>query len=562
MQKFSELPYERPSPGEAAKITRESVKMLKNAETPAAAQEAYRKLSDAISGPYTAQTIAHIRRTLNIKDEFYTAELKSCGMTLARVMKRVAGATNKFIASPYRKDLEQRFGPQTFRYRTAMLKANSLKVIRETMKESSLVAKYSALAASCSAEFRGEKCGYYDLIKHMLSADRDERRNAYHILAGFYEGKAAELDALYDEMLAVRIKKAKKLGYDNYIDYAYASKMRFDYTPADVAGFRGQVLKHIVPIYNEFTDAQRALLGTETFTYYDAPVYYPEGNPAPIGDTAQIIAAAGRMFGEMSPETGEFFRFMTEYELMDLDARPDKQLGGYALFLPEYKAPFVFANFNGSGDDILAITHEGGHAFQTYYSSRRQELTDYIASTSEINELHAMAMELLTYPWMELFFGDGADKYRDMHIAQRLYSILYHVCVDEFQEAVYSDPGMSPAARRETWKKIEGKYAPWQNYDGNAHLGSGGAWMMHQHIFASPFYIIEYSLAQICAYQYYFSSLENRDAAWEDYLRLCAAGGSKGYFELLREGNLQNPFDEGVVEEVAGKVKTMIGKSR
>jgi len=249
---------------------------------------------------------------------------------------------------------------------------------------------------------------------------------------------------------------------------------------------------------------------------------------------------------------------MSEYELYDLKARQDKQLGGYCLFLLSYKAPFIFSNFNDTGEDVFTITHEGGHAFQAFHSSQQCELPEYLVSTSEVNEIHAMAMELLAYPWMEQYFGEDAEKYKTMHLARRLYSMLYHMCVDEFQEEVYKDPGMTAGQRRQVWKSIEKKYVPWCDYDGNEFLENGGSWMIHQHIFQAPFYIIEYALAQICAYQYYFRSLENRDAAWADYLRLCTAGGSKGYFELLKEGNLKNPFDDGVVEEISKQVRGMV----
>ena len=65
------------------------------------------------------------------------------------------------------------------------------------------------------------------------------------------------------------------------------------------------------------------------------------------------------------------------------------------------------------------------------------------------------------------------------------------------------------------------------------------------HIFPYPFYYIEYALSQICAFQYYGRMKEDRPAAWADYLRLCRAGGTKGYFELLETGNLENPFRDG-----------------
>ena len=47
---------------------------------------------------------------------------------------------------------------------------------------------------------------------------------------------------------------------------------------------------------------------------------------------------------------------------------------------------------------------------------------------------------------------------------------------------------------------------------------------------------------------------EDRQAAWADYLRLCRAGGTKGYFELLEIGNLENPFRDGTVERSVSHV--------
>ena len=42
--------------------------------------------------------------------------------------------------------------------------------------------------------------------------------------------------------------------------------------------------------------------------------------------------------------------------------------------LADYKAPFIFSNFNGTSADIDVLTHEAGHAFEGYYASRRLPL--------------------------------------------------------------------------------------------------------------------------------------------------------------------------------------------
>ena len=74
--------------------------------------------------------------------------------------------------------------------------------------------------------------------------------------------------------------------------------------------------------------------------------------------------------------------------------------------------------------------------------------------------------------------------------------------------------------------------------------------MQKQHIFVNPFYYIDYALAQICAFQFFERSKKEPEQAWADYYRLCQAGGSKGYFELLEMAGLKNPFADGTVEDV------------
>jgi len=557
MQKFQDLPYKRPDPKVALAILKESKKMLKKAKSPEDAQAAYLKLNEIASELLSMKAIATIRSMLDMNDEFYASELRYRSLKSIHVQLHLAFTVKAFAKSKHRGAIEERFGPQTFIYREAMLKWGGLKAAKETKIENELVTKYRKLMASFKVELNGEQYGFYDLLKRVQSINREERQVAFHAFAGFHADNAKELDGIYDQLLKVRVKKAKKFGFDKYIDYAYASKRR-EYTPKETANFRESVKKHIVPLYAQIAETQRQRHGLETLTFFDETVFYPDGNPQLLGEYDDVIAATGKMFEGLSPETGEFFKFMTDYNLIDLEARPGKQLGGFCNMILEYKAPYIFGNFNGTSDDVFMITHEAGHAFQAYLASRKQELAEYYASTSEINEIHAMAMEFFPYPWMELYFGEDAEKYRVMRIAKRLYSILYHVCVDEFQEEVYNNPTMTADQRRQVWKTIENKYVPWCNYDGNEYFASGGSWMIHQHIVLYPFYIIEYALSQICAYQYYARSLENSEAAWADYMKLCAAGGSKGYFELLKEGNLENPLEDKTVEETAAKVKAIL----
>jgi M3 family oligoendopeptidase len=300
---------------------------------------------------------------------------------------------------------------------------------------------------------------------------------------------------------------------------------------------------------------QAKRLGVDKLKYYDETCVFPDGNADPVGGESVLVPIAQQMYRELSPETGEFFDFLTQYGLYDLETRPGKHIGGYCTYLADYKAPFIFSNFNGTAADVNVLTHEAGHAFAGYTAMRSQPLMDYMSSTSEVNEIHSMTMEHFAYPYLKDFFGEAnVEKSKFAHLSGALSTIPYLVSVDEFQHRVYEKPSMSAKERRAVWHEIERTYLPWRDYDGEPFLEEGGFWMQKQHIFLYPFYYVDYALAQVCAFALYGRMKQDRKAAWASYLALCRAGGSKGYFELLALAGLDVPFAEGSVEKAVRHV--------
>lgn len=554
MIRFSEIPYQRPDM-EALKATVEkAARKVRAAKSSAEVRDAYFTVQEKELDADTMWVVCHVRNTIDTTDAFYDSEMKWLREADAQLIPVFKAWKEALAGSAFRGELEAVFGKQLLRKIDATLMTSDEKIIPETIRDGELRQAYQKATAVAETEFRGEKCNFYGLLKHMQSTDLAERKEAFEAWAGLYEQISGTLEEQYAEMVSLRTAMAKKMGFRTYTDMAYITRNRFDYTQEDAARFRAQVLETITPAVAEIREAQRKRLGVDRLRYYDEGLKFPDGNAVPIGTAAELTEKARKMYREMSPETGEFFDFMTEYRLFDLETKPGKRMGGYMTSLPSYQAPFIFSNFNGTEADVDVLTHEAGHAFQGYLAMRSIPVAALRGSTSEINEVHSMSMEHFAYPWMESFFGDKAEKYITAHLFGALCTIPYLVCVDEFQHAVYADPEMTPADWRKTWREIEKKYMPWRDYDGNGFLEGGGFWMQKQHIFLYPFYYIEYALAQICAFQYYRRMKENRKAAWEDYLRLCRAGGTKRYFELLETGNLLNPFRDGTVEKSTAHV--------
>lgn len=561
MEKFKDLQYVRPSAETTEAALKEQLSAFRSAASYEDAKAAFLKRQDIIAEFRTMQVIASIRSNMNTADEFYRAE-EDYFNTVTPKLSVVLKTFNEAVAeSRFRAEFEKEYGEQLFRLLDADIRTNSEEIVSEKIEEAKISSDYMRTAASCKTMFRGEECNFYGLLKHMLSTDRDERKEAMIAWADLYESASADLEDQYAKLCALRRREAEKLGFDNYIDMVYLSRHRFDYTAADIEKFREAVRTYIVPAAVEIHEAQRKRLGVEKLEYYDEQLAFPQGNSTPDKDTQGMVDAAQKMYRELSPETGEFFDFMVGHELFDLETRPNKHLGGYCTSLMKYKAPFIFSNFNGSSADTEVLTHEAGHAFEGYVASRVQELAEYRHSTSEINEIHSMGMEFFTDPWYSLFYPEGeGDRYRYEHLADSLENITYLVSVDEFQHRVFEGEQPDAAGLRKIWKDIENKYMPWRSYDGNEFLESGGFWMQKQHIFLYPFYYVDYALAMLCALQFFLRMRRDRKEAWDSYLKLCRLGGSLGYFDLLQAAGLNNPFREETVRDVTSGVKEVLAE--
>jgi M3 family oligoendopeptidase len=552
--KFKDYEYIRPDLDQMEKSFIELLEKFRNAKSASEQSMVIDEVTSLRNYFETMVTLASIRHSINTEDKFYETEQDFMDENGPRYEKLVTDYYKELINSPFRAELENEWGEQFFKLAELQIKTFSEEIMEELVKENKLSTEYDKLIASAQLDFMGEIRNLSQMRPFMESRDREVRRSAAMKVMSFFEENEKEFDRLYDELVKVRDSMAKKLGYPNYVPMGYARLSRTDYDAEMVANYRRQVYESLVPLSEELKERQRKRIGVERLTYYDEPLEYVTGNANPKGDPAWIIENGKKMYHEMSPETGAFIDFMTERELMDLEAKKGKRSGGYCTVIADYKSPFIFSNFNGTSGDIDVLTHEAGHAFQTFMSMDHK-LPEYKFPTLEACEIHSMSMEFLAWPWMENFFKDEVEKYKFSHLAGALTFIPYGVAVDEFQHFVFENPNATPDERKSAWREIEKKYLPSKDYEDNDLLNRGGYWFRQGHIFSSPFYYIDYTLAQVCAFQFWVRSREDREKAWEDYLRLCKAGGSMSFLKLVELAELDNPFVDGTIERVVGPIK-------
>ena len=556
--RFHDMPYVRPDLAAFQAQAEAAAERIARASSAAEQIDAILAFDQAESEVSTALSLAYVRHTIDTRDAFYDQENDYADEIAPAIQEAEQKVHMALLASPFRRELAAHFGALLFTNLEIAVRTFDPKNMALMQEENRLQSEYQKLYASAVVEWNGEKLPLPQLGPYKQSRDRAVRKAAYEAEGRWFDSRREELDELYDKLVKNRTAQARNMGYDNYLPLGYDRLGRNCYGPAQVAAFRDQIARDMVPLVARVKKDQERRLGVEKLKFWDDTLLFPDGNAVPQGTADEILAAGKQMYQELSPETAAFADFLWDNELLDVLSREGKAPGGYCTEFRGYQAPFIFSNFNGTSGDVDVLTHEAGHAFAGFRAMRKGYLGALVSPTMEACEVHSMSMEFLTDPWHERFFGPLTRKYEVGHCEDALIFIPYGCLVDEFQHRVYENPELTPDQRNALWLELERKYRPWLDFEDLPFYSRGAGWQRQLHIYLYPFYYIDYCMAQTVAFQFWMASLADRGDAWERYLRFVDAGGTKTFAGLVAEAGLKLPYDDGCIREVGGAISAWL----
>ena len=557
-KKFEEWPFQVPNFANVGARLKGFAELFAKASSPEEALKIWKKCTRLIESVEDKITHVSVLFSLETTNKKYEKAMKKINNAMPLLELETQKLSKAYLESPYLEFLEGKLGKLLTKMYQYELKKSDESVVALKQEESELVMKYQAATAALSFEFRGEKYNMPQMGKFLQDTDRETRKEAAEVYYSGLNAAKDELEDIFDKLVKVRTEMAKKMGYKSYTELGYIMMNRYDYNPMMVAAYREQIKEVVTPLAAKIVRKQIARLGIRNPEIYDLNLMFPNGNPTPKGTTEDKVNAAVKMYDQMSPDTSKYFRYMKDHNLLFLDAKPGKQSGGYMTYFPIQRTPIIFSNFNGTSGDVDVLTHEFGHSFQAFESADIK-IPAYRSPTAESCEIHSMSMEFFAEPYMDLFF-DEPDKYRYAHLASSICFLPYGVSVDEFQHWVYAHPEATPAERDEQWHRIEEKYTPWKvEAERNCeYLYTGHRWLTQIHIFELPFYYIDYTLAQVCAFQFFNKDRRSHDNAWKKYMKLCKLGGKFTFCELVKKVGLEVPFDEGVLAKTVKPLEKVL----
>ncbi len=546
--KCKDLPYQRFEVEKAEKafdLFKERTEKAESAQDVILARADFLKVIDDYS---TNASLANMRYDINVYDEFYEEEKDYYDQVSPSIDGYIADYCKIMLNSPFRAELEKILPETLFKSYECAAKSHSKEIEDDEREENVLVSEYAELMAKLTTDFKGEKRPISFVRGFMEDSDREVRKEAACAIGKALESVSDKLDEIFDNLVKVRTRMAKKLGYKNYVELGYLKMHRIDYDEGMVKTFRKNVETDVVPVVSDMKQKIKTDLGLDKFYFYDNEITETPTAPTPYVNGDDLLNAGLEAYRDMSKLTGDFMKEMLDAEAFDVDARKGKWGGGYCTSFANFKQPFILANFNGSSGDVDVVTHEFGHALADKLSFEYGD-SEASVGTYETCETHSMSMEFFAWKYSDKFFKD-VKSYKLKHLGSALTFIPYGVIVDEFQHIVYENPDMTPAERNEAYLRLERKYRPHMTFAGIPYLEKGTRWQYQMHIYESPFYYIDYCLAQVVALEFLVESQKDYDDALNRYFEHVKRGGLYPFSKLVEKAGLNSPFKEGALKEV------------
>ena len=441
-----------------------------------------------------------------------------------------------------------------------LYRESNLPLIAEEQK---LNNEYDKLIGAQTVMWNGEERTFMEMYKILVEEnDRSIREKSWITMRERILADKPAIHELWRKLFAIRQQIAANAGKPDYRSYVWGQKLRFDYTPEDCKTFHAAIESVVVPAAGRVRARRRAQMKIDSVRPWDEYVD-PLGRPAlrPFETVNQLIEGAARSFDHVDTALGHHFRTMMEEDLLDLDNRKNRAGGAYCTFFDYERKPFIFMSVVGVHYDFQTLLHEGGHAFHCFEAARLP-YTMQLNTPMEFNEVASMSMELLAAPTLAdsgLYTLAQAARARVEALEDILLFWPYMALVDMFQHWIYENPneGADPERVDSKWSELFPRFLPDLDYRGiEKYLPL--RWHRQGHITQSPFYYIEYGLAQLGAVQVWANALKDQSAAVASYRRALALGATVTLPELFATAGAKFAFDESTLKGAVDLIEEQI----
>lgn len=536
-QHFSQVEYQRPDGQSVVQLIGKAQQQAQDDLLPLGLLHSLRKIGDATEDYYSMMTIAQIRNYADVNDTFYSAEMEYLDTWDARIQSEYNQLFKMIQQSRFQSMTREIYGSSGAEDMQMSAQSSSKEILSLQEQEKKLEAQYYYEYAQATVTTpEGEV---------LFSSLEPQGQTAYY--SQFIDRYNQTLGELYLELVSLRDQMAQLLGYDSYTEVADLNMHRSSYTREQIQQFRELLKQTLVPVYGGYLEDFYRRAENQTSAGY---VYLMgEPSPTPQGDWKDTLERFSQVFSKMALETGECYEYLFSHGFIDAQPSQTKANVTFSTLIYSLNTPFLFANMDGSENDVYSISHEFGHCFAIWEQLKRGSRSE--GRSMDVCEIHSQAMQMMTLPYYEAFYGEDADVARRYDVFTIVSGILTAALNDEFQEQIYRQPQMTVDQLNELYLELALEYglvveSPYSDLE----TFSKG-WFTTNQYFDTPFYAIDYSLSGCVALEFLQRSMEDSQGALDTYLVLVRQDAGYDFLTALEKTGLQSPFSEEQLVELS-----------
>ncbi len=536
-QNFSQVEYQRPDGQSVVQLIGKAQQQAQDDLLPLGLLHSLRKIGDATEDYYSMMTIAQIRNYADVNDTFYSAEMEYLDTWDARIQSEYNQLFKMIQQSRFQSMTREIYGSSGAEDMQMSAQSSSKEILSLQEQEKKLEAQYYYEYAQATVTTpEGEV---------LFSSLEPQGQTAYY--SQFIDRYNQTLGTLYLELVSLRDQMAQLLGYDSYTEVADLNMHRSSYTREQIQQFRELLKQTLVPVYGGYLEDFYRRAENQTSAGY---VYLMgEPSPTPQGDWKDTLERFSQVFSKMALETGECYEYLFSHGFIDAQPSQTKANVTFSTLIYSLNTPFLFANMDGSENDVYSISHEFGHCFAIWEQLKRGSRSE--GRSMDVCEIHSQAMQMMVLPYYEVFYGEDADVARRYDVFTIVSGILTAALNDEFQEQIYRQPQMTVDQLNELYLElaleyglvVESPYSDLQTFS--------KGWFTTNQYFDTPFYAIDYSLSGCVALEFLQRSMEDSQGALDTYLMLVRQDAGYDFLTALEKTGLQSPFSEEQLVELS-----------
>ena len=361
-----------------------------------------------------------------------------------------------------------------------------------------------------------------------------DRKKIFEALYKYFDDHKTTYATIYEGILQANKAYAKVKKFDSILEsYLFRNNIPTSVytTLVDVASKKNASLKKYIKLRKKY-------LGLKSYHTYDRFQELAKSDKKYSFDEAKEI-----FFKSIEKCPKDFqakAREVLKEGYVDVYEKSGKRSGAYSSSMANCH-PYILLNYTDTLEDVFTVAHESGHSIHSMYAMEAQPTTlqnytifvaeiastfnehmllDYLMASDDldINDKIALLQKAID-SIMSTFYRQTLFGHYELIASQMIeqdkvinYEVLSNIMVDLYKKYYGLD------IRKEKVKELVWAYIP--------------------HLFYTPFYVYQYATSFAASFALYKNVKEGKEGAFDNYLKLLKAGGSKYPIDEAKESGI------------------------